>query len=109
MITASTRTELEESIQTCCRSLFLTSAIPDLVKKDGTPKQVEYLAAALQKEVARREENKRDRLVKRARFPIYKTFEGYAYRCVKLPPALSREELEDVRFIERKKLQRSVR
>ena len=37
MITASTRTELEESIQACCRSLFLTSAIPDLVKKDGTP------------------------------------------------------------------------
>lgn len=102
MTTAATRTELEGSIQACCRALFLTSAIPDLVKQDGTPKQVEYLAAALQKEVARREENRRDRLVKRARFPIYKTFEGYSYRCVKLPPVLSREELEDVRFIEGK-------
>ena len=74
MITAATRTELEESILACCKSLFLTSAIPDLVKQDGTPKQIEYLAAALQKEVDRREENKRDRLVKRARFPVYKTF-----------------------------------
>ena len=57
MITAIARTEMEESIQACCKSLFLTSAIPELIKEDGTPKQIEYLAAALQKEVARREEN----------------------------------------------------
>lgn len=102
MTTASTRAELEESILSCCRSLFLTSAIPELARQDGTPKQIEYLAAALQKEVGRREENKRGRLVKRARFPTYKTFEGYEWRCVKLPPALSREELEEVLFIEEK-------
>ena len=40
MITAATRAELEESILACCKSLFLTSAIPDLVKQDGTPKQM---------------------------------------------------------------------
>lgn len=102
MITASVRTGLEEGILACCKSLFLTSAIPELIRRDGTPKQIEYLASALQSEVDRREENKRDRLVKRARFPTYKTFESYEYRCVKLPPALSREELEDVRFIEEK-------
>ena len=99
MITASVRTGLEEGILACCKSLFLTSAIPELIRRDGTPKQIEYLASALQSEVDRREENKRDRLVKRARFPTYKTFESYEYRCVKLPPALSREELEDGRFI----------
>ena len=86
MTPTSTRTELEESILTCCKSLFLTSAIPELIKQDGTPKQIEYLAVALQKEITCRDENKRARLVKRARFPIYKTFEGYEYRCVKLPP-----------------------
>ena len=102
MIPASTRAELEDSILTCCKSLFLTSAIPDLIKQGGTPKQIEYLAAALRQEITRREENKRDRLVKRARFSTYKTFEGYEYRCVKLPPALSREELEGVCFIEAK-------
>ena len=99
MITAVSRAELEETITACCKTLFLTSAIPDLIKQDGTPKQIEYLADALRKEVARREENKRDRLVKRARFPTYKTFEGYEFRGVKLPPALSREELENVSFI----------
>ncbi|MFR7898866.1 MAG: hypothetical protein ACLU6Y_02810 [Ruminococcus sp.] len=53
------RTQLEESIQSCCKSLFLTSAIPELIKSEGTPKQVEYLCTALQKEVIRREENRR--------------------------------------------------
>lgn len=102
MTPTSTRTELEESILTCCKSLFLTSAIPELIKQDGTPKQIEYLAVALQKEITCRDENKRARLVKRARFPIYKTFEGYEYRCVKLPPALCKEELESVSFIKEK-------
>lgn len=102
IISSALRNSWEESIQSSCKYLFLTSAIPEMASMEGTPKQVEYLAAALKKEVARREENKRDRLVKRARFPTYKTFEGYEYRCVKLPPALSREELEDVRFLKEK-------
>jgi len=97
-----TRTEFEESIRASCRSLFLTSAIPDMVSNEGTMKQVEFLDTSLQKEITAREENRRERLVKRARFPIYKTFDGYEYRCVKLPPALSREELENVSFIAQK-------
>ena len=72
MTPTSTRTELEESILTCCKSLFLTSAIPELIKQDGTPKQIEYLAVALQKEITCRDENKRARLVKRAPFLFIK-------------------------------------
>ena len=100
MIRAKVREEFESSIQGSCRTLFLTSAIPDLVSTEGTMKQVEFLEEALRKEITTREENRRERLVKRAKFPIYKTFDGYEYRCVKLPPALSREELENVSFIE---------
>lgn len=95
----ASRAELQESITASCKSLFLTASIPEMVRQEGTQKQVEYLAFALQKEIERREKNKRDRLLKRARFPVYKTFEGYEYRCVKLPPALSRDELENVSFV----------
>ncbi len=77
MIHAASRTEIEGSILANCKSLFLTSAIPEMIREEGTPKQVEYLAAALEKEVARREENKRERLLKRAHFPVYKKFDGY--------------------------------
>ena len=102
MTSSVARTECVESINASCRALFLTASIPSMVKEEGTLKQVEYLAAALRREVNCREENKRERLVKRACFPTYKTFEGYEYQCVKLPPALSREELESVHFIEKK-------
>ena len=102
MIKLKARTEFEESIQASCRSLFLTSAIPDLVNAEGTMKQVEFLDISLRKEITTREENRKERLVKRAKFPIYKTFDDYEYRCVKLPPALSREELENVDFIKEK-------
>ena len=100
MLTPRGRTEMEQNIAENCHKLFLTSAIPDMCQRRGAPKQLEYLHEALELEIQRREQNKRERLLKRARFPIYKTFDGYEYRCVKLPPALSREELEDVRFIE---------
>ncbi len=96
------RTEAEKSIQTSCRTLFLTSAVMEAAQAEGTLKEVQYLANVLEKEVNRREENRRSRLLKRAKFPVYKTFEGYEYCSVKLPPALTREELEDVRFIEEK-------
>ena len=102
MMNTKTRLECEASIQMSCRSLFFTSAIPDLVSEEGSQKQVEFLATALRTEITTREENRKARLVKRAKFPIYKTFEGYEYRCVKLPPALTREELENVSFIDAK-------
>lgn len=102
MINQKSRAEFEKSIQASCRSLFLTSAIPDLVNSEGTMKQVEFLDDSLRKEISTREENRKERLIKRARFPIYKTFDSYEYRCVKLPPALSQDELENVSFIEKK-------
>ena len=101
MITAIARTEMEENIQACCKSLFLTSASRSS-RKTARRSRSNILAVASEKEVVRRDENKRERLNKRARFPVYKTSDGYEYRCVKLPPALSKEDLEAVRFIEHK-------
>lgn len=96
------RIETEEGIRACCKTLFFTQTIPELCSSEGTPKQLEFLYGALKEEIAKREENRKERLIKRARFPVYKTFEGYEYRCVKLPPALSKEELESTDFIREK-------
>ena len=102
MITPRVRSEMEQSIAENCRKLFLTTAIPDMCQTKGAPKQLEFLQDALDMEVKQREQNKRERLVKRARFPVYKTFDGYEYTKIQLPPALSREELESGAFIEKK-------
>ena len=102
MMTAKKQKELNGSISECCKRLFLTTAIPDMCSSVGTPKQVEYLCKALKLELDKREENKKIRLLKRARFPVYKSFDGYSYNCVQLPPAFSKEELENVSFVEGK-------
>ena len=96
------RPDTEESIRCSCKTLFFTSAIPEMCSSEGAPKQIEFLSSALLRELDRREENRRERLVKKARFPTIKTFANYEYRSVRLPPALSREELENVEFIGKK-------
>ena len=102
MITPKVRAEMEQSIAENCHKLFLTTAIPEMCQTKGAPKQLEYLQDALDLEIQKREQNKRERLVKRARFPVFKTFDDYEYTNVQLPPALSREELEAASFIENK-------
>ena len=47
--------------------------------------------------------NKRERLVKRAGFPVYKTFADYEYKRVKFPSAFTRDELEAGTFVAEKK------
>lgn len=54
-------------------------------------------------ELALRDENRRKRRIKRAGFPVYKTFEDYSCRSVKFPPAFCREELEALEFVPGKK------
>ncbi len=97
-----TRAEIENAVRASCKTLFFTSAIPEMCSCEGTPKQIEFLSAAFSRELERREENRRERLVKKARFPTIKTFSNYEYRNVRLPPALSCEELENVDFIKQK-------
>ena len=102
MITLKEQNDMISEIEVSIKKLFFTSAIPDMCREAGTPKQIEFLKDALLAELNKRDENRRIRLVKRARFPVYKTFEGYDYHYVQLPPAFSKEELEAVSFIENK-------
>ena len=102
MMTAKEQSNLTDEITAYCKKLFFTAAIPDMCQAEGTPKQIEYLRDALKLEIEKRDLNHIQRLIKRARFPVYKTFDGYEYNSVRLPPALSREELMDVTFVQEK-------
>ena len=102
MMSAREHAAIDDEISAYCKRLFFTDAISDLCGSAGTPKQIEFLRDALKAEITRRDENRKTRLIKRARFPVYKTFEGYDYHSVKLPPALTKAELEGVDFIEKR-------
>lgn len=98
-MTPKMKATLDEEVHEAARKLFLSSSVADLCKNEATPKQEEFLLHVFQAELAAREENKRHRLMKRAGFPTYKTFEGYEYSNIQFPPLFSREELENCQFI----------
>ena len=102
MMTSKEQADINQEIRDYCKKLFFTSSIPDMCKENGTPKQIEFIRDALRCEIEHRDENRRLRLIKRAKFPVYKTFENYEYTHVTLPPAMTRTELEGVGFIERR-------
>lgn len=50
-------------------------------------------------ELAFRDSSRRRRLPERANFPVPKTFEGYDWSAVRLPPRLSREDVTTCAFV----------
>lgn len=102
MTTQKTKDALCGQIHDASRQLFLSARISQVCREKGSSRQMEFVLELMKEELALREENRRKRLIKRAGFPTYKTFEGYDYRCVKFPPAFSRQELETIDFIEAK-------
>lgn len=99
MMTPKIKEELYSRILTASRQLFLSGRIPEVCREKGTQKQLEFILELMEEELALRDENRRRRLIKRAGFPVYKTFEGYSYANVKFPPAFSREGLEKLEFV----------
>lgn len=103
MMTPKMKEDFCTQILGASRQLFLSGRISEICREKGTQKQLEFILELLQAELTLRDENRRKRLIKRAGFPTYKTFEGYSYHCVKFPPAFSREELETLEFVPGKK------
>ena len=88
-----------QQILSASRQLFLSSRISETCREKGTQKQLEFVLELMNEELTPRDENRRKRLIKRAGFPTYKTFEGYSYGNVKFPTAFCREELEALAFV----------
>ena len=103
MNAAKRKAGVHDKIYALSRLLMLSGSIAQMCEEDATPTQAEFMLKALSAEVARREESRQQRLVTRAGFPAYKTFDGYEYGSVKFPPRFSRKELEEVDFLSGKK------
>ena len=105
MMTPKMKEDICTRILESSRQLFLSARISEVCREKGTQKQLEFVEGLFQKELDLRDENRRNRLIKRAGFPVYKTFEGYSYDSVKFPPAFGMEGLEQLDFVpERKNL-----
>lgn len=83
------------------RQLMLSRAVLAEFASKGTPKQASFLLEFFTAELASREENKRARLLKKARFPAPKSFETFDWSHVRLPESLSRQDLTGCAFLPR--------
>jgi len=92
---------ISERIREGGRALMLSNHTMETYARTATPKQAEFLLGMFEFELAYREENKKKRLIRKAAFPVLKTFEGYDWSYVSLPSTLTREEIEEASFIKR--------
>ena len=83
------------------RGLFISNATVDDFLSWATPRQIDAADRPFATELANREDAKRARLLRRARFPVPKSMDGYDFSNVKLPDGYTREELLSLDFIPR--------
>lgn len=95
----SARSDLEGEVRRGFRAVMLSNHTADKYVAGSTAAELRFLAAVLADELSWREESKRRRLLKRARFPVPKTFEGYDWDRIRLPPEMGRESIESCSFV----------
>jgi len=82
------------------QSSLTTSVLADWAER-GTPKQREYLHGLLAAEVESRQISRRHRLLRAAKLPTLKTFDGYGWTAIHFPPDYGKQPLMDLEFIDR--------
>ena len=102
MRTTQRREEVIERIQAACKRLFLSTAVAQRCGEGIPIQQAEFMMEVLEAEVVAREENKVRNLIRKACFPVPKTFEGYDFKKVTFPPALPRERVMSAAFVPEK-------
>ena len=71
------RALIRQEISKACKRLALTQQVVTMCELEATPRQEEFLYQVLSQELAYRERLRRERLLKRAAFPVRKTLDDY--------------------------------
>lgn len=93
---------LAAQISTLGRQLKLSNHFTERCLSEGTPEQLLFIRDRLQEDVDLRAENKLNRLLRSAGFPVFKTFDGYETNKVRLPEQLAFEQIRDCSFMQEK-------
>jgi len=90
-----------EAILSAGRALLLSNYTMSKYAAKATPEQADFLLELFGCELEYRKNNKHQRLMKRATFPVPKSFDGYDWSNVVLPSSITREELMNCDFVGR--------
>lgn len=88
-------------LRACGRAVMLSNHTMGDVIENYTDSEKAAISRMLEAELAFRDANRKRRLLKRANFPVPKTFGGYDWTAVKLPRGLTREDLTTCAFVRR--------
>jgi DNA replication protein DnaC len=89
-------------VATCCKELRLSHNIVDMAEKIEAKTHIEFLVQLLQSELKYRENNRIDKLLKKAGFYSLKNFDGFKFDEITLPSSITPEYLKDCEFLETK-------
>lgn len=92
--------EEADALRGLMRSMYFSNDTTESFLSSATAGQVRAVGALIAAELELRNRRKRERLVRKARFPQVKTFEGYDFSQVALPEGYTVEELESLAFVD---------
>lgn len=93
---------MESMIEACCKQLKIGSTFYKGYKEIKADTHEQFLLELLKKELENREVVRKNRLLKNANFDVVKTFEGYVWNEIQIPPAISIEDIKAVKCVEQK-------
>ena len=82
------------------RSMYFSNGTIDGFLTTATAGQVSAVRGLIASELELRDRRKRERLVRKARFPQVKSFEGYDFSQVALPEGYGVDDLRSLGFVE---------
>lgn len=97
----SEREATEEAFRAAARALFISGETIDGFVASATPGQLSACRSMLESELVHRDRAKRQRLLRQARFPVPKSFDGFDWSNVSFPDGWGREDMLSLSFMER--------
>lgn len=93
---------MEELITQYCKTLRIGKGFYEGYKDIQAESHEAFLLELLRREVENRETARKNRLLKAANFDVIKTFNGYDFDDIQIPPSIDLEELKTAGFIDKK-------
>ena len=93
---------MQQRIKEHCMALRLGSRISEIYKEIETKTHEDFLEKLLSTEVEARAVNRKNTLLKNAKFDVIKTFEKYSFDEIEIPAKIAIDDIKTASFIERK-------
>jgi len=90
---------MEEQLLAACKRLRLGSSLVQNAKQIEAETHLEFLLKLLSEELEERDRKRRNAYIRAAKFDLIKTFKKYTFQDIKMPPALSPDDILNVTFI----------